>query len=140
QPISAANSRSLSVSIVTPTQATARVPGGYPEGRHIPRRGRAGNQMVRVGRVHQDLLVLIATAPLPRPVQSVTRPPEQVVCHGGLVCAVVIVGNRVLGHCQCLAQASTAGGALARTYRCRPLRHPSYPASAGLAGRKSELG
>src|SRR3954447_23997721 len=88
------------------TRAPARVPGGYPEGRHIPRRGCAGNQVVTVGRVHQDLLVLVATTPLPRPVQSVTRPPEQVVCHGDLACAVVIVGLRVLGHCPSLTRAS----------------------------------
>src|SRR3954447_16488596 len=114
------------------TRAPARVPGGYPEGRHIPRRGCAGNQVVTVGRVHQDLLVLIATTPLPRPVQSVTRPPEQVVCHGDLACAVVIVGIRVLGHCQCLTQASTAGGALARTGGCEPLRSSEPPSERGV--------
>src|SRR5258708_7184273 len=81
------------------------VPGSYPEERATPTR-RTGNQVVRVGRMHQDLLILIATTPLPRPVHAVTRPPEQVVCHGDLACAVVIVGVRVLGHCTSLTRAS----------------------------------
>jgi hypothetical protein len=89
----------------TATLPPGRVPGGYPEEPAAPTR-RAGNQVVGVGRVHQDLPVLIATTPLPHPVHAVTRPPEQVVCHGDLACAVVIVGVRVLGHCPCLTRAS----------------------------------
>src|SRR6478672_10780263 len=70
-------------------------------------RAALGNQVVGVGRVHQDLPVFVAATPLPRPVQAVTRQSEQVVCHGDLVCAVVIVGVRVLGHCPSLTRAST---------------------------------
>ena len=60
--------------------------------------------MVRVSRVHQDLPVFVAATPLPRPVHAVTRPPEQVVCHGDLACPVV---THNLGH-QCLNEAMAA--------------------------------
>jgi hypothetical protein len=47
------------------------VPGGYPENPAAPTRC-AGNQVVGVGRVYQDLLVLVAATPLPRPRPSFT--------------------------------------------------------------------
>src|SRR5258705_5623189 len=55
------------------------------------------------------LPVFVAATPLPRPVHSVPRPPEQVVRHGDLACAVVIVGVRVLGHRSCLRSGGSSG-------------------------------
>jgi hypothetical protein len=49
-----------------------RVPGGCPEEPAAPTR-RAGNQVVRVGRVRQALSVVVAATPLPRPRPSVSR-------------------------------------------------------------------
>ncbi len=81
----------------SPTRAPARVPGGYPGGAaHSSAEGVLGTRWSGFVECTRNLLVLIATTPLPRPVQSVTGQPEQVVCHGGLACAIVIVGVRVL--------------------------------------------
>jgi hypothetical protein len=121
-------------------QSSRRIMSSNSKGCLTCRRRRAGHQVVRVGGVHKNLLVRIATTPLPRPVQSVTTPPEYVGCHGGLVCAVVNVEMRVLGHCPCLTRASTAGGALADAGWCQPLRHPSHPRAWGWRAAKSELG
>jgi hypothetical protein len=113
EPNSAVSSRSLFISNVVATcsprthrasNTAPPIPGSHLKGRDVGQRRRAGHQVVRVGRVYQDLLVLVAATPLPRPVHAVTRPPEQVVCHGGLACAVVIVGVRVLGHCPSLSR------------------------------------
>jgi hypothetical protein len=107
-----------------------RISGSYPQGR--PAWRPTGSQVVRVGRVHQDLLVLVATTPLPRPVQSVTRPPEQVVCPGDPVRAVVIVGMRDMGHCPSLTRASAAEGSCPhRLVLAASSSEP--PASVGLA-------
>src|SRR6478752_8907574 len=48
-----------------------RVPGGYPEEPAAPTRC-AGHQVVGVGRVYQDLLVVVAATPLPCPRPSFT--------------------------------------------------------------------
>jgi len=60
----------------SPTGGTAslppgRVPGGYPEEPAAPTR-HAGNQVVGIGRMHQDLPVFVAATPLPRPRPSFT--------------------------------------------------------------------
>src|SRR5258705_10228632 len=87
-----------------------------------------------------DLPVFVAATPLPRPVHAVTRPAEQVVCHGDLACAVVIVGVRILGHCPSRARAPAWEALLRTPVGARPLRHPSHPRAWGWRAVQSELG
>ena len=124
----------------------APVPGSHQKGRDVRKRRRTGHQVVRVGRVYQDLLVLVAATPLPRPVHAVTRPPEQVVCHGDRARAVVIVGVRVLGHhCPPLPRASaeeallpTPVGAGRFVIRATHERGVGLPSSRSLATASHE--
>jgi hypothetical protein len=70
-PNSAVSSRSLFISNIAATSSSrTHRPSGtgeLPEGGYVRQRRGTGYQVVRVGRVYQDLLVVVATTPLPRP-------------------------------------------------------------------------
>jgi hypothetical protein len=79
-PNSAVSSRTLFISNIAATSSSrTHRPSGtgeLPEGGYVRQRRGTGYQVVRVGRVYQDLLVVAATTPLPRPCPSLTD-------HGG---------------------------------------------------------